>query len=343
MTTGYCYDDRFLLHTLPGHPESAGRLDAILATLRESHLLERMALIDARPASTAELGRVHTHSYIAQVERLAGRGGGYLDPDTYVNGHSYQVALLAAGGLIALTEATLDGLVRNGMALVRPPGHHALGGRGMGFCIFNNIAVAAQAALARPDVDRVMIVDFDVHHGNGTQDSFEGSPDVLFVSTHQYPFYPGTGWLDEIGKGEGKGTVVNIPLPAGVGDAGFDTIFQQVIRPLADRYDPQLILVSAGFDAHWSDPLAMMALSLSGYAGLVGNLVTMAEELCDGRLVLTLEGGYDHSVLSNAILNTCHALLGDDGVSDPIGPSPYRETDVSARIREVMQVHRLAP
>ncbi len=341
MQTAYCYDELYLQHTYPGHPESAGRLQAIMARLEQSGLLARLAIIPARPAAEDEIARVHTRSYIEQVRRVAERGGGHLDPDTYVVSRSYDAALMAAGGLLAVTRAVLDGRARNGFALVRPPGHHALAGRGMGFCLFNNVAVAACDALTRPEVERVMIVDFDVHHGNGTQDSFEATPDVLFISTHQYPHYPGTGRVDEIGRGDGTGTVVNVPLPAGVGDQGYAQVFQQIIWPLARRYDPQLVLVSAGFDAHWSDPLAMMQLSLDGYAHLARELVRMADELCDGRVVFTLEGGYDTTVLSHAVQNAFHALQGEETVSDPIGLCPYQEAPAGGRIAEVKRAHQL--
>lgn len=339
MTTGYCYDERFLLHTYPGHPENAQRLVAIMAGLERAKLLERLQPIPARPATEEEVGRVHTRHYIQRVREVAEQGGGHLDPDTYVTADSYDTALLAAGGLIALTRAVLAGEVENGFALVRPPGHHATTGRGMGFCLFNNVAIAARDALARDGVERVLIVDFDVHHGNGTQDSFAEAPGVLFVSTHQYPHYPGTGWLTETGTGEGEGTVVNIPLPPGTGDGGYAQALDEIVQPLAHRYDPQLLLVSAGFDAHWSDPLSMMGLSLPGYARIVRQLVSWAEELCDGRLVLTLEGGYDPAVLVNAVQNAFYALLGDPTIDDPIGPSPYQETSIAGRIAEVKQIH----
>jgi acetoin utilization deacetylase AcuC-like enzyme len=341
MSTAYCYDDRFLEHTYPGHPENANRLVAVMEGLEKSGLLNRLTRIPVEPADEDEIARIHTRSYIQQVRRMSERGGGHLDPDTYVVPASFEAALLAAGGLMAVTRAVLDAQVRNGFALVRPPGHHALAGHGMGFCIFNNIAIAARDALTRPDVDRVLIVDFDVHHGNGTQDAFESAPDVLFLSTHQFPHYPGTGRVQETGRGEGLGTVVNVPLPAGVGDSGYAQVLQEILWPLAHRYDPQLILVSAGFDAHWTDPLAMMLLSLSGYAHIARELVAMADELCGGRLVVTLEGGYDTTVLSNAVQNAFHALLGDGEVSDPIGTSPRAERPIQQRLAEVKLAHRL--
>jgi acetoin utilization deacetylase AcuC-like enzyme len=341
MSTAYCYDDRYLEHTYPDHPENAGRLVAVMGGLEKSGLLPRLTRIPVQPATEEEIARIHAPSYIELVRRVADRGGGHLDPDTYVVPGSYRAALLAAGGLLAVTRAVLDAEVKNGFALVRPPGHHATARQGMGFCIFNNVAIAARDALTRPGVDRVLIVDFDVHHGNGTQDAFESAPDVLFFSTHQFPHYPGTGRVQEIGRGDGQGTVVNVPLPAGVGDQGYAQILEEILWPLAHRYDPQLILVSAGFDAHWTDPLAMMLLSLSGYAHIARELVAMADELCDGRLVVTLEGGYDTTVLANAVQNAFHALLKDGEVSDPIGPSPRGERPIDQRLAEVKVTHKL--
>ncbi len=341
MTTAYCYDDRFLEHTYPGHPESAGRLVAIMRGLETSGLLDRLTSIAVQPATEEEIARVHEPSYIQAVRRVAKRGGGHLDADTYVVPGTFESALLAAGGLLGVTRAVLDGEVRNGFALVRPPGHHATARNGMGFCIFNNVAIAARDALTRPEVDRVLIVDFDVHHGNGTQDAFDTAPEVLFFSTHQYPHYPGTGRVNEIGRGEGEGTIINVPLPAGVGDLGYARVLEQILWPLAHRYDPQLILVSAGFDAHWTDPLAMMSLSLTGYAIIAQELVSMADELCDGRLAVTLEGGYDTDVLSHAVQNVFHALLEDGKVIDPIGSSPHGEPTIEQRLAEIKAAHHL--
>jgi acetoin utilization deacetylase AcuC-like enzyme len=263
--------------------------------------------------------------------------------DTYVSPASYDAALLAAGGLVEATRAVLDGEVTNAFALVRPPGHHALRGRGMGFCLFNNVAIAARYALAEQGVERVLIVDFDVHHGNGTQEEFETDPDVMYISTHQYPHYPGTGYWDETGHGPGKGSIVNIPLAGGVGDEGFDQILLEIVEPVAWRFQPQLVLVSAGYDAHWDDPLANMRLSVAGYAGMARVLRDLAEELCEGHLVFTLEGGYHLEALAYSILNTFAVLLGDNGwqLADPLGSSPYGEQPVDEVIARVRQIHKL--
>ncbi|MFN2186861.1 MAG: histone deacetylase, partial [Anaerolineae bacterium] len=221
MATGYVYDPIFLEHDLRGHPENQQRLRQIMSVLQQRGMLERLAHIPAIPITQERLERVHDPRYIEQVRRVAERGGGNLDMDTYVRPASYDAALMAAGGLVEATRAVLDGELDNAFALVRPPGHHALRARGMGFCLFNNVAVAARYALAEQGLDRVLIVDFDVHHGNGTQDEFEGDPAVMYISTHQYPHYPGTGYWNETGSGAGKGSIINVPLGGGVGDEGF--------------------------------------------------------------------------------------------------------------------------
>jgi len=341
MATGYVYHPIYLEHNLPHHPENARRLERILTLLEEAGMLGRLEAVGPRPATEEELERVHTPAYIERVQRMAERGGGHLDADTYVNDRSYEAAQMAAGGLLAAVEALLAGRIDNGFALVRPPGHHALSDRGMGFCLFNNVAVAACHALTFPQIAWVLIADFDVHHGNGTQAIFDADPHVFYFSTHEYPFYPGTGHWREVGQGEGKGTVLDVPLPAGVGDAGYARVFEELLWPLARRFRPDLILVSAGFDAHWQDPLAMMRLSLAGYARLARELVGMAEELCDGRILFTLEGGYHLDVLAHGVLNTFYALLGEDTISDPLGPAPPGEPDVEPLLDRLKALHSL--
>ena len=339
MDTAYVYDPVYLKHDLPSHPENARRLKRVLSTLEEAGMLARLKPLEPRPATAEELQRVHTAAHIERVQRVAQAGGGYLDPDTYVSPGSFDAALMAAGGVVRAVEATLAGEVANGFGLVRPPGHHATATRAMGFCLFNNVAVAARAALAGRKVARVFIADFDVHHGNGTQDACADDPAIFYFSTHQYPHYPGTGHWSETGNGAGEGTVLNVPLPPGVGDPGYAQIFAELVWPLAERFRPDLILVSAGYDAHWSDPLAQMNLSLTGYAWLQQELVRMAEQWCDGQIVFTLEGGYQLDVLACGVLNGLHALTGKDTIADPIGPSPYPERPVDALIARLQEVH----
>ena len=340
-TTAYVYDPIYLEHDLPSHPENARRLKRTIKVLEEEGMLPRLKHLEPRPATIEELERIHTSEHIARVERQTQAGGGYLDPDTYVSPRSFDAALMAAGGLVRAVEAVLAGEIANGFALVRPPGHHATATRAMGFCLFNNVAVAARAALTRKDVERVFIADFDVHHGNGTQDAFADDPAVFYFSSHQYPHYPGTGLLQETGRGAGEGTLLNAPLPPGVGDAGYAQVFAELVWPLVERFRPNLILVSAGYDAHWSDPLAMMNLSLTGYAWLGQELAHMAEQLCDGRIIFTLEGGYQLDVLAYGVLNTLYTMLGEETITDPFGSSPRPERPVDALVTRLKAVHGL--
>jgi acetoin utilization deacetylase AcuC-like enzyme len=343
MATGYVYDSIYLEHDLRGHPENQQRLIKILQVLDEHEMQQRLVPIPAVPITMDRLERCHSRSYVEHVQRLAERGGGHLDMDTYVRPASYDAALMAAGGMVEATRAVLDGQVSNAFALVRPPGHHALRNRGMGFCLFNNVAIAARYALTERGLDRLLIVDFDVHHGNGTQAEFEADPAVMYISTHQYPHYPGTGYWDETGRGDGQGSIVNVPLAGNVGDKGFARILDEIVRPVAWRFQPQLILVSAGYDAHWDDPLASMLLSVGGYTGIARALRELAGELCDGRLVFTLEGGYHLEALAYSVLNAFAVLLGDSNwqLMDPLGPAPYGERSVDDIIARVRQAHQL--
>jgi len=342
MSTVLIYDPLYLAHDTSGHPENSRRLTTALAVLEREGLLERLARPAARDATLAEIEAIHEPEYIRHVHRVAERGGGWLDGDTYVVSASYEAALRAAGGLLTAVEQVLSGTAANAFALVRPPGHHALAGRGMGFCLFNNVAIAARYAQATYGLERVMIVDYDVHHGNGTQDVFYRDPSVLYLSTHQYPHYPGTGYFSEIGEGPGAGYTVNVPLRVGVGDAGFAAICAEIIAPVARRFQPELLLVSAGFDAHWSDPLAGLALSIAGgYFPLAQCLVRLADELCQGRLVYTLEGGYELEAAGYSIAATFRALLGDTQATDPLGPSPRPERPVDDIIQTVKRTHNL--
>jgi acetoin utilization deacetylase AcuC-like enzyme len=341
LKTAYVYDPIYLEHNQPSHPENARRLERILKILEERGVLERLTLVEPRSATEEELLRVHTARHIESVRQVAERGGGHMDADTYVSPRSFEAAKMAAGGLIRAVEAVLAGEVANSFALVRPPGHHATPSRAMGFCLFNNVAIAARTALAMDGIERVFIADFDVHHGNGTQDIFVDDPDVFYFSTHQYPYYPGTGAKHEIGRGAGERTVLNVPLPTRVGDSGYTKILQELVWPLTEHFDPDLVLVSAGYDGHWDDPLASMNLSVSGYATLERELVEMAEQLCDGRVVFTLEGGYHLSALAYGVLNAFYALLGEDDVVDPLGPSPRPEPSIDALIEDLRNLHNL--
>jgi len=341
MSTGYVYDPLYLEHDQRGHPENKRRLEEVIKYLEGAGFLARMQPVAARDASEDEVATVHDRDYIARLREVARGGGGWLDGDTYVGQRSYDAALRSSGGLLQAVEAIFDSKVDNAIALVRPPGHHATANQGMGFCLFNNVAIAARCALRQYDLERVLIVDFDLHHGNGTQDAFYQDPEVLFFSTHQYPYYPGSGHWKEIGRGSGQGYTVNVPLPAGVGDAGYQRVFEEILVPVARRYQPQLILASAGYDAHWTDPLGMMLLSVSGYAWIARTLASLAEELCDGRLALTLEGGYSLEALPLCVAATCSMLLGDEDWHNPLGHAPREERPVDSVIASVRQAHAL--
>jgi len=345
--TAYLTHPDYALHTLNGHPEHAGRIKRIWEVLEGSGILSDLQAVTPTPASIEQLARVHDPRYIQHVEEAAKMAASdpqkavLLDPDTYVTPVTYDVARLSAGGVIGAVDAVLSGKADNGLAAVRPPGHHATPVRGMGFCLFSNIAVGARHAQTYPDIERVLIVDYDVHHGNGTQDTFYEDPSVLFVSTHQYPFYPGTGALNEIGEGAGQGSTINMPLRVGTGPIGFSQLYEQVLWPAARRFKPNLIMVSAGFDAHWVDPLAGLHLDLGGYTHLTRELIRMAQELCGGKIVFVLEGGYDLDALSHGVLNVAYALLGRDEISDPLGPLDMPEQDVSELIERLRMAHNL--
>jgi acetoin utilization deacetylase AcuC-like enzyme len=340
--TAYVTHQDYRLHTLDRHPEHAGRIEAIWALLEEKAVLGDMRLVDPAPASVEQLSRVHEARYIDLVKRVAQEGGGMLDPDTYVLPVSYDVACLSAGGALAAVDAVLGGQADNALAVVRPPGHHAMPNRGMGFCLFNNIALAARHAQATyEEVERVLIVDYDVHHGNGTQEAFYQDGSVLYVSTHQYPYYPGSGALGDIGRGPGRGATINMPLRAGTGNEGFKLLYERVLWPAARRFRPDLLLVSAGFDAHWADPLAMLQLDLHGYAYLTRELIRMAEELCSGRVIFVLEGGYDLEALSHGVLNVAYALLGQDIVIDPLGEVGMPSQPTDDLVAALLDLHKL--
>ena len=275
------------------------------------------------------------------MEQAAARGPGFVDyGDTYVTPASYQAALEAAGGAIAIVTAVAEGRASSGFALVRPPGHHASATRASGFCLMNNIAIATRYAQSL-GFHRVMIVDFDVHHGNGTQDLFEQDPSVLYLSTHQSGIYPGTGGLNEVGRGEGTGSVVNIPLPPRAGDQAFASITELVIAPVAERFSPDILLISAGFDAHWNDPLAGLQLTNSGYSELGKSLVELAETLCQGRIIYLLEGGYDPQDLYDNIMAIMHTLAGVSPPDDRLGPAPFPESSINDLLANIRGIHGL--
>ncbi|MBI5284466.1 MAG: histone deacetylase [Chloroflexi bacterium] len=339
---GFVYDPIFLEHETGAHPENPDRMRATMALLEESGLLSRLAGIDARDATPADLALVHDPRYVEAVHRAALEGGGWADPDTLITPRSYDVAIRVVGGTLAAVDAVVAGEVASAFCLVRPPGHHASSAQAMGFCLFNHVAVAAAYARERHGIERVAIVDYDVHHGNGTQDAFYADPGVLYVSTHEFPFYPGTGRADEIGAREGRGFNVNIPMPHRSGDAHYRRAFEEVVVPVLRRYQPQLILVSAGYDAHFADDIAGQQLSVDGYGALVSMVMAAAGELCGGRVVAALEGGYHLVALPWCVRRTIEVMRGDAPTPDALGTIPPREPiGFDAMLAEAKALHGL--
>ena len=318
-------DPLFHLHDNgPGHPENAGRLRAIDAMLLRFAGRDHLVPVEARDATPEELSWVHEERYLSRIAATRGVPHTALDPDTSANAHSWAAAVRAAGALLSGVEAAAAGGHAAAFALVRPPGHHAEPDRAMGFCLLNNVAVAAEFARRRLGRDRVLIVDWDVHHGNGTMHSFYDTDGVLFFSVHQYPHYPGTGRMEETGSGAGRGYTLNVPLPPGQGDEEYAALFEQVLLPVARQYRPQLILVSAGFDVARGDPLASMEVTERGFAAMTGVVLRLARECCPSQLVFALEGGYEHSALSNGVSAVLQTLTA--GAPAPAaGPGPIRE------------------
>ncbi len=289
-------DPRYRDHQGPdGHPERPERLIAVEQALAEFE--DRIERSVPREAEPDEILRVHERDHWDEVRQTAERARTQLDPDTYACRDSFSVARLAAGGTIDLFRSVAEGQARSGIAAVRPPGHHAENDRAMGFCLFNNVAVAARALQAECGVGKILICDWDVHHGNGTQHSFEDDPSVLYFSTHQFPYYPGTGDFGEAGRGRGEGTTVNVPMPAGCGDLEYGGVLRRILAPVARGFAPEMILISCGFDAHRDDPLASMELSESGYGAMTAIVRSLADELCGGRIAFVLEGGYSAASL----------------------------------------------
>jgi len=303
MASGLLLDPFFKQHA-PGeaHPERPERLDAVTAALERDSAVREMTRIQTRPATDDELAMVHTRDYLALARREITAGRRILSTgDTDVTPRSLEVALRAAGGVLQAVDAIFDRKVKNAFCAVRPPGHHATPTRGMGFCIFNNVAVAARYAQKRHAAQRVLIVDWDVHHGNGTQETFWRDGSVLFFSTHQYPWYPGTGALDETGEGDGKGRIVNRPFDAGAGREEIYGVFRNDLKPAAKQFRPDFVIISAGFDSRAGDPLGRFQLHDEDFQDLTRLMLDVADEHCEGRVLSVLEGGYSLSGLAAGV------------------------------------------
>ncbi len=317
-STALVYHPLCLEHNNPaGHPERPERLTATLKLLDENKMMPRLHLTMPKEASEETIARIHHEHYIEAVKETAKAGGGYIDADTYISRDSYRAARLAAGAVVAAIDRFADAGLTNAFCLVRPPGHHATADTGMGFCLFNNLAIGVEYAKSKYGVGNILIVDWDAHHGNGLQDIFYARSDVLYISLHQSPHYPGTGHLDEIGIEEGEGYTINIPLPAGSGDAVFNQAFGRIIAPVATQFKPQFIMLAAGYDGHFADPLASLNLTTQGYARMSEEIVSLASSI--GCMVIaSLEGGYDLTALSHSVLATLSRMANIEAdLADP--------------------------
>jgi acetoin utilization deacetylase AcuC-like enzyme len=324
-------------HLYPGHPERPGRLDA-LEPLFHSFNAEKIEVIHA---TQEQVARVHQPRLIKAVEEVCRQGPGIVDhAPTYVTQTSYQDALLAAGGAIACTHAVLNGDAKNAFAIVRPPGHHAEPDHVMGFCIFNNIAIVAREALAN-GMERVMVIDYDAHHGNGTQAACMDDNRFGFISTHQWGIYPGTGWIEDAPHARGR--LVNVPLSAYAGDEVFARVADDIFKPVVEKFRPQMLFISTGFDAHWNDPLTSLGLSTRGFFNISKKLVELAEEYCQGRIVFVLEGGYDPHNVANGTAAVFDALTNSTVAKEANDPSPHPEPDQESRIAEIRKWHGMTP
>jgi len=313
--TAVLKDHLFLEHDPGyGHVEAPERLAGMYQALDLPENRERFLFPDFAPASFADLALNHTPRHIERIAETAGRQFDVLDPDTHTSPRSYDAACLAAGAVIAGLQLLTSGQADNAAALVRPPGHHAEADHTSGFCLFNNIAVGAHYALKHLGMERIFILDWDIHHGNGTQHAFYDTDRVFYCSTHQYPYFPGTGALQEVGRGKGEGYTINVPLPGGQNDEAFARIMNELVVPVARLYRPDCIMVSAGFDTHVSDPLGTMAMTANGFAYMTRVLVELATELCGNRLILVLEGGYNLQALQESVLACLAEMQGKSGL-----------------------------
>jgi len=302
MTTGIVYHPDYLLHDPGlGHPERPARLEAIMSQLKRQGLLDVLINIAPEPSEKRWLHEVHTEEYLQRLEQTANQARSYLDQDTVLSKESFRVAKLAAGGVLKAVDAIMAGRIENAFVALRPPGHHAFANRGSGFCLINNVAVAVRYVQEEYELKRVLIVDWDVHHGNGTQDIFYADPSVFYFSTHQWPYYPGTGASTETGSGAGVGATLNVPLPVGSGDAEVIQAYKDKLVPAAEAFRPQFVFISAGFDAHRDDPLAGLKLTEAGYRELTQIVNDIAQRFANGRLVSVLEGGYNLDALARSV------------------------------------------
>ncbi|MGI8551608.1 MAG: histone deacetylase family protein [Dehalococcoidia bacterium] len=338
-TIAFAYDPIHVEHDPGEHPENAARLEAVIERLEGHAALQHLQQLGYRAASIDELLLVHSRRHIDRIHDLDVAGGAGIDLDTIVVPGTYEAALHSAGAVLAGVDAVIEGRAAAAYCLVRPPGHHATPERAMGFCFFNNVALAARYAQRRHGIGRVAIVDIDVHHGNGTQDIFWDDPTVLYQSLHEYPFYPGSGDWRELGGSAAAGLTVNVPLPVGSGDAEYGRAFDLLLLPLLARFHPELLLVSAGYDAHLNDPLADMALSTEGYRAIFERLRWLADTVCRGRILAALEGGYHREALAASVEASVDVLLADE-MPAPTSASPAHPR-VEQYLEELRHLHKL--
>ena len=331
---GVMADRRFMAHETGAHVETPKRLEVIYDMLDAEGFRERTVAVMPRHATEEEVALNHTTRYIWMLKEMP---PGRLDADTVISERSFETAMLAAGGSIEMVDAVLEGRIKRSFAFLRPPGHHAERERGMGFCLFNNVAIAARHLIERRSLSRIAVVDWDLHHGNGTQNSFYGEKEVLYISIHQSPCYPGTGMLHEVGEGEGEGFTVNLPIPAGIGDRGYLQAFEEFFRPIILRYEPEIILVSAGFDPHAWDPLGGMEVTSGGFGAMGRVLMETADEVCRSRIAFFLEGGYSLEGLRESAREVLAEMLGERGAQATLPPPGPDIAAVLERARTVQE------
>ncbi len=338
--TGIVRDESYVDHR-PGdfHPESHRRLETVYEMLNDVDMKDNYTDVPVREATQEELLSIHSKDYVNLVASTAGKPYGYLDGDTQTSAGSYRAALRAAGGLINAIEMVNSAELDNAFALVRPPGHHAERNKGMGFCLFNNVAIGAVYAQKDLGLKKILIADWDLHHGNSTQHCFEADPTILYFSTHQYPFYPGTGSFSEVGRGDGEGYTVNVPLSTGYGDSEYNAIYQQILQPIALKFKPDLFLASVGFDIYEGDPLGGMLVTPDGFAGLTHTLMDIARLTCDGKLLLTLEGGYNLQGLRDSVKAVLKELRGESTIENRDLAGEEGKGAIAPIIEKVRKIH----
>jgi len=344
METGIVRDLRYMDHNMGDfHPESPKRIEAIYQMLDKDILFPYLT-IEPRPATEEEIQWVHTSSYVSAIKATSGKERVVLDPDTSTSAKSYEVALLAAGGVLKAIELILQGKIKNGFGFIRPPGHHAEASRAMGFCLFNNVAVGAEYLLKKHGHKRILILDWDLHHGNGTQNSFYDRNDVLYFSIHQFPHYPGTGHWSETGRADGEGFTINVPLSPGKTDSDYLYIFDKILSPIAEKFRPDFILVSAGFDIYEQDPLGGMQITAEGFGALANALMRLAHKHCKDKILFALEGGYNLQGLSSGSKEVLLQLSGQKESPDiPPKASQVAEEELQPIFKNLKKFYPVGP